>query len=531
MSEKLTLPNLFKVVLTITFAVYFSMFFLNQHDQTGGFDHAKLVKYGEVIWQEGRVFNTNYFSHTAPDYPFINHHWLTGLVFYPLHQIAGFAGLSILALLINLAAMLMMFWWSARSGNFWIALLVMLFAAPMLASRHQPRPEMFSVLFFVANLRLLHAWYNGFLNRRYLWILPVMQLLWANLHILFYFGIFLQGTIFLQLLVNQEKRKEWKYFGAVMLAGIIACFMNPAFAQGVFYPFRIMGEIEYAVSENMSLIYHRSMSGQTTGYLFFEFALFVGAVVLYYWIKNPRELRTHFYPALWLLVFAALFIWRIRANVFFAYTLVLASTYLASKINVQEEKIARRAGIIGLVVIIFFARMLPNTPYDPWYGGYLKRGMGVNEKMDAGANYFIRNHLQGPIFNNFDIGDYLIYHLYPQERVFVDSRPEAYPRGFFTDKLVPALFDQGKWLALEHEYKFNVVFLGYHTQVLNFVQRLYYDDGWFLAYSDEYTIIFLRRRPKNDHLVRQTLLERKALHEIVEIFRRNEEMARRRFWE
>jgi hypothetical protein len=273
------------------------------------------------------------------------------------------------------------------------------------------------------------------------------------------------------------------------------------------------------------------MSGQTTGYLFFEFALFVGAVVLYYWIKNPRELRTHFYPALWLLVFAALFIWRIRANVFFAYTLVLASTYLASKINVQEEKIARRAGIIGLVVIIFFARMLPNTPYDPWYGGYLKRGMGVNEKMDAGANYFIRNHLQGPIFNNFDIGDYLIYHLYPQERVFVDSRPEAYPRGFFTDKLVPALFDQGKWLALEHEYKFNVVFLGYHTQVLNFVQRLYYDDGWFLAYSDEYTIIFLRRRPKNDHLVRQTLLERKALHEIVEIFRRNEEMARRRFWE
>jgi hypothetical protein len=520
-----------RFALVLLFAVYFSLFFLNRHDLTGGFDHAKLVKYGQVIWEEGRVFNTNHFSYTAPDYPFINHHWLTGLIFYPLHLVAGFTGLSILALLINLAAMLMMLYWSARSGNFWITLLVMLFVIPMLASRHQPRPEMFSILFFVANLTLLHAWYIGILNRKYLWVLPALQLLWVNIHILFYFGIFLQATIFLQLLVNPEKREEWKYFGFVMLASIIACFMNPAFAQGVFYPFRIMGEIEYAVSENLSLIFHRESSGQSTGFYYFELALFVGALILYYWIKNPRELRTHFDPALWLLAFAALFIWRIRANVFFAYTLVLAATYLASKIKVREEKFARRAGIIGMAALIFFAYIIPNTPYDPWYGGYLKPGLGVNEKMDGGARYFTRHQLQGPIFNNFDIGDYLIYHLYPEERVFVDSRPEAYPPGFFTDKLVPVLFDQGKWLALDHAYKFNVIFLGYHTQVLNFVQRLYYDDGWFLAYSDDYTIIFLRRGPKNDHLVRQALLDRKALNEIVEIFRRNEEMERRRFWE
>lgn len=503
-------------------AVYFSLFFIIRHDQTGGFDHAKLVKYGQVIWEEGRVFNTNYFSYTAPDHPFINHHWLTGLVFYPLHQIAGFTGLSILALLVNLAAMLMMLYWSSRSGNFWIALLVMLFAAPMLASRHQPRPEMFSILFFVANLTLLHAWYNGFLKRQYLWVLPALQLLWVNLHILFYFGLFLQGIIFLQLLLNPEKRNEWKYFGIVLIASIVVCFINPAFAQGVFYPFRIMGEIEYAVSENLSLVFHREASGRTTGFYYFELALFAGALVIYYWIRNPRELRTHFYPALWLLVFAALFIWRIRANVFFAYSFVLAVTYLASKIKVHEQKYARRAGVIGVMAVIFFAFIVPSTPFDPWYGGYLKRGLGVDQKMNSGARYFIRNNLQGPIFNNFDIGDYLIYHLYPQEKVFVDSRPEAYPPGFLTDKLVPALFDQGKWLALDHEYKFNVIFLGYHTQVLNFVQRLYFDDGWFMAYSDDYTIIFLRRGPKNDHLVRQTLLQYKTLEEIVEMFRKNE---------
>jgi hypothetical protein len=48
----------------------------------------------------------------------------------------------------------------------------------------------------------------------------------------------------------------------------------------------------------------------------------------------------------------------------------------------------------------------------------------------------IAKNLKGPIFNNFDIGSYLIFRLYNKSlpagrQVFVDGRPEAYPASFF----------------------------------------------------------------------------------------------------
>jgi len=51
--------------------------------------------------------------------------------------------------------------------------------------------------------------------------------------------------------------------------------------------------------------------------------------------------------------------------------------------------------------------------------------------------FFKENNLQGPIFNNYDIGGYLIFNLFPQEKVFVDNRPETYSSEFFQEDYIP----------------------------------------------------------------------------------------------
>ena len=58
-------------------------------------------------------------------------------------------------------------------------------------------------------------------------------------------------------------------------------------------------------------------------------------------------------------------------------------------------------------------------------------GIGLEEANSAAAEFFRKEKIQGPIFNNFDVAGYLVYHLYPDHRVFVDNRPEAYPCGLF----------------------------------------------------------------------------------------------------
>ena len=515
-------------LILLALGVWFALFFIHEQQFTN-LDQAKLVRYGEVIWEQKSVFTTNLFSYTHPDHPFINHHWGAGVVFYALHQwFGGLGALTIAGMLLNLAAFLFILFHVNRFSNKWVNLLCAFFLLPLMASRLQPRPEDFSILFFVLNSTMLYVWYNGMLKRKFLWVLPAIQLLWVNIHILFFLGLFLQGTILLQLLITKEKRHELRFFAMVFFAGVVASFINPAFHKGVFYPLMIMGEIQYAVTENANFFKTHSSMGGTPRFIYYELALFLALPVLYYWIKNPREALPDLYVIIWLLAFTFLFIYRIRANVFYAYMLLLAFAHLSGKLKAGWQRNAKRAAIAGMLVLLLPAVFLRGSPYDPYHQGHFKPGIGVDPKMAGGAEYIRNFNIKGPVFNNFDIGDYLIYHLYPDWEVFVDSRPEAYPPEFFSEKLLPAFYGRDGWLTLSHEYRFNVVFLGFHSQVLPLVRHLYEDDGWFMAYNDDYTIIFLRRGPQNDHLVRHTILQRRKMSEIVRNFQRS--MERYRFY-
>ncbi|HOW97928.1 MAG TPA: hypothetical protein P5567_01780 [Kiritimatiellia bacterium] len=44
---------------------------------------------GRLILDRGSVPDTNLLTYTWPDYPFINHHWLSEVVFYGLHRAVG----------------------------------------------------------------------------------------------------------------------------------------------------------------------------------------------------------------------------------------------------------------------------------------------------------------------------------------------------------------------------------------------------------------------------------------------------------
>jgi hypothetical protein len=515
-----------KIGVLLLFGFYFASFFTVEQRFTN-LDQAKLVKYGEVILAEGRVFTTNLFSYSYPDHPFMNHHWGSGALFFLFHQLGGLNALTVFAILCNLVAFFLMMVFAMRRSNFWIVTAAAIFLLPMLVSRFQPRPEHFSILFFVVNITLLYFWYRGNLKSSWLWILPVMQLLWVNIHILFYFGLFLQGTIWLQLLIIREQRRRLVEFSLIIGASVLASLINPSFVKGVFYPLMIMGEIQYAVSENLSFFYVRQQWSKGLSIYHAELTLFLAVLYLYYFIKNPKDARRYLFLIVWVVTFSALFLYRVRANVFLAYTLLIVTVHLASSIKINEQKVASRAGLISGVVLLLLALNLPYSIWKPYSSDFVSPGFGVDKQMHAGAEFFIRNGLKGPIFNNFDIGDYLIYHLYPVERVFVDSRPEAYPQGFFSDELVPVFTDQRKWLELDYHYKFNVVFLGYHQQVINLVERLFFDDGWFMMYNDDHTIIFLRRTRENDHHVRRALLQYKSLEEIKVIFEKSyDEMMR-----
>ena len=127
------------------------------------------------------------------------------------------------------------------------------------SARTEPRPEIFSYLIFAAYLLIIYKSRIADYKLRVkdfrvslLWLLPILQLLWVNLHIYFIIG----PIIFLFFLA--EKSILSKINRQDLLIGLTivwANFVNPNFIDGALYPLKVLNNYGYSVAENSSLFF------------------------------------------------------------------------------------------------------------------------------------------------------------------------------------------------------------------------------------------------------------------------------------
>jgi hypothetical protein len=131
---------------------------------------------------------------------------------------------------------------------------------------------------------------------------------------------------------------------------------------------------------------------------------------------------------------------------------------------------------------------------------------GLTKGEEKSAEFFLKENLKGPIFNNYDNGGFLIYYLFPKEKVFVDNRPETYPKEFFEKTYIPMQESEERWQAVEKEYHFNAIFFYRHDLTpwgQNFLVSRIKDSTWAPVYVDDWSIIFLKRNFQNQALVQK----------------------------
>lgn len=125
------------------------------------------------------------------------------------------------------------------------------------------------------------------------------------------------------------------------------------------------------------------------------------------------------------------------------------------------------------------------------------------DNINASTEFVKENKLQGPIFNNYDIGSYLIFHFYPKEKVFVDNRPEAYTTKFF-QQYIEAQNDNRLWKQFNDRYHFNLIYFYRHDLTpwgQKFLINRVNDVSWAPIYVDNYVIIFIKKNEKNKKII------------------------------
>ena len=501
---------LFRILVTALIVLVYGFYLAHQVDLTVG-DLGRHLKNGQLFIENGLIPKINLYSYAYPDYPFINHHWGTGVVFYAIERLGGFAGLSVAFIAVSMVTFWIFINLATKYSSFAIAAPIAVIVLPILITRHEARPELFSYLFSGLFLQLLWGYKYGRLGFRWLFILPILEIFWVNLHIYFFIGVVLIAVYLLESVVSFLTKKKPQVRGeiagltVVLLLTILAACLNPAGISGVIYPFFILNEYGVPVIENYSV-----GAILRAGYNFLPLIYFViiFSLISLSWVYAVIKNRSSLSLGNFLLsaFFFAMAWSAIRNFAFFAYfALPLAAVNLKNLLG-EEDKTSLSPSIlkvsVALIGIVFVLIMINPAYFVSSNRGRV--GIGLEEANGAAAEFLRKEKIQGPIFNNFDVAGYLVYYLFPGLRVFVDNRPEAYPVRFFTDIYFPMQSDETKWADTSHDYGFNVIVFNYRERSARgeqFIVRRVLDPMWAPVYLDKNIIILAKRDGPNQPVI------------------------------
>ncbi|HUD09114.1 MAG TPA: hypothetical protein VMQ48_03435, partial [Candidatus Saccharimonadales bacterium] len=127
------------------------------------------------------------------------------------------------------------------------------------------------------------------------------------------------------------------------------------------------------------------------------------------------------------------------------------------------------------------------------------RGIGLLPGNEAAGEFLKSEKIAGPIFNNYDIGGYLIWNLPASEKVFVDNRPEAYPDSFFSEIYKPMQENPDVFKKVDAQYNFNTVVFSRNDITpwgMNFLKMIKDDPNWAPIFEDNFAIIYTKKGDK-----------------------------------
>jgi hypothetical protein len=380
---------------------------------------------GNWIVQHRASPHSGIFSRTAADRPWMAYSWGYEVLLSRAYQWFGFIGMAAFGVALTIAVAVAVFWMLRRlSGRFWAAwaLSIPLYCAFLF--NIMPRPVFFSMVLFATTLTLILEAQRS--NRvQHLYWLPLIFLLWANLHIQFVYGLFtlalFAGINLLQRLVMSLGTHPRALLAptlplARVLAVVACCGLATCIGPYSFHLYQAVlhistSKITYTMITELQALSFAGLSH------FLELLLAAGAYFALGWQKKVDPFK------LALLVAASIFAFRTTRDAWFLC--ITAAAVIADFPAPEHERdeplrLPEHAGV-GLAIVVLLLLVAHNTDFNP---RGLDRAISSQFPVDA-ANFLRRHPVGGPLYNSFDWGGFLIFYM-PQYPVAIDGRTELY---------------------------------------------------------------------------------------------------------
>ncbi|MBA4395894.1 MAG: hypothetical protein C0394_00670 [Syntrophus sp. (in: bacteria)] len=384
---------------------------------------------GRYFWRNGTIAHDAFFSYVTPPKSWYNYYWLFQAVIYKIFEWTGYYGLVTLrCFLYFLTALFICLFFVRRLENKAESLVgLSLFVCCTIVILNREllvRPHLFSYLFIVVFLYILEY------RRDKIWILPLLGVLWSNLHGIEYPVMFLIVFAYLAEIYYRQFRKftprdetgkKSKWF---LIAVFYTIFITPGVVELVQTPFTV--SFQNAAHQHLYVAELLPFSFRN---------LFVFApVTLKGLISSVQNIivllsATLFLTGLWTrklrishaILFAGSLLLLAR-HVRFTYEFTLLSIPLlryGTGLIAQKARFPRRLTALALPVavillpLLIFSGEFGNRPAYPF----------SESNLPAGVVRFLNRHAPGGrILNEPNTGGYLPWALGQDFKIFMDMQ-------------------------------------------------------------------------------------------------------------
>jgi hypothetical protein len=423
----------------------------------------------------GRIVRTNIFSFTYPEYRQRYTTWLADTSAYVAWRIAGDAGIQALVAVAVASALALMYAACRVQSSALPSAAVLVLAFFVLEPRIIPRPHLASFVGFAACSWVIQRAIATHSARPLRWTIPIVAV-WSNFH-----GEAILGVLFLSIFAGAELlRPSWLTRREAIRAALTSVVCGAALLLNPYG----WGLIAY-MYENISVPSVLSIAELRPAYLpaYRAFFAFVALAAIAF-VSLPRRLTL--WEGVSLLLVAALGFRFLRLTPLVA---LVGAPMVASRLSAWTLRgIDGRAMLAAAIVAsVFLSRIPLTTMVRMVHAG----GMHPDVYFPPAALDFIRaNGLKGPVFNSHNLGGWLAWTMYPEVRVFQDSRLQAYPPEHFR-AILDASRSQPAWDSLVSGVDWAIVSLP-RPNALSGVGR-FPPDTWATVYDDTSVEILVRK--------------------------------------
>jgi hypothetical protein len=461
------------------------------------------LRSGQYIIENRIIPTIDPFSHTRAGQLWIDHGWLSQIFWYVLYAAGGWAAVAlILAALVTVA-----FWftWQQIEGNVFVGAASMVLGAIVSSVVWTARPQIISFVLTAVIAYLLHRFKRH--NGRLLPWLPIIMLLWVNIHGGFAIGFMLMLAYLVGEAVNNitvhkdDPVVTWsglKHLIVVIVISLAVVVINPHTWRMWLYPFQTVGIsalrdfIQEWQSPNFHLPYVQpfvlmlllvvaalARAGRRADWtdlalvaMWTSWALFAARnIAIFGLVVTPILAR--YADLAWTGQWQT---WGYQ-RVPFSY-----NPPPASGRTTRNPKLILNWVLLGLVFIAALVKIVvPLTPRA-----------NLKAEQDGlpydAVEFLKKDKPAGPLFNSYNWGGYLIFKLWPEYPVYIDGRTDLYDDTFIRRYLDVMVANEG-WQQTLNDDGTNLVFIESNSTLAKFLRQ---DPTWVEVYHDEMAAIFTR---------------------------------------